>query len=124
MFARSKVLFLAAAAALLASAQRCPDDGKEPSGEISPGDFVELTSTSTCMDPCPTFTLRVRADGLVIWEGKSGVLTKGAATRQVPAAEARTLIEKLRAQGFWRLCSRGGAEDGPGLRSVLRHGVD
>jgi len=48
------VLLLAAAAALLASAQQCSGGGKEPAGEIAATDFVELTSTSTCMDPCPS----------------------------------------------------------------------
>lgn len=94
-----------------------------PNGEIAPSDFVELKSTSSCMDPCPVYSVRVRADGTVTWDGQSGVQTKGPATRQVSAEAARALIESYRAAGFWHLCQGvSGGEDGPEVSTTVHIG--
>lgn len=38
------------------------------------------------------------------WKGESSVLTKGDASKTIPAAQAKNLIERFRTPEFWSLC--------------------
>jgi hypothetical protein len=69
---------------------------------IQNGEFVELQRTR-CFGPCPVYTVRICADGRVLWHGATNVELRGDAESHVPAADARKLIEQFRAKGFWTL---------------------
>ncbi|MCA9705464.1 MAG: hypothetical protein KDK70_06440 [Myxococcales bacterium] len=46
-------------------------------------------------DPdCESYTIRVHADGRVEWEGLAFVQTLGPSTHQIPASDARRLIDR------------------------------
>ncbi len=65
-------------------------------------DFVELQRTS-CEGPCPVYSVRIYADGHVLWNGRNAVKVHGDATTRVAPAQARKLIEQFRNGGFWDL---------------------
>jgi hypothetical protein len=69
---------------------------------ISASDYLELERT-TCFGSCPAYTVRIQADGQVTWKGVNYVKVVGNASARVPAVQARTLIEKAVANGFWDL---------------------
>jgi hypothetical protein len=128
-FGRGGVFFAVATVCLISESwaqqgqgRGCSSEAAEPAVEIAPTDFVELKSTSSCMDPCPIYSVRVRGDGSVLWNGQLGVQMKGEATRQVSAEAARALIESYRAAGFWHLCDRGYGEDGPEVTTTVHIG--
>ena len=112
------------AAQQFAASEGCPVDASlEPAGNMAPTDFVEIQSVSGCMDACPVYSVKIRADGEVIWNGVRGVQNEGAATRQVSAEAARSLIESYRAKGFWHVCHpAGGGEDGPEVITTVHIG--
>ena len=74
-----------------------------PSQPLADTDFVEL-QRSVCYGSCPAYTVRISADGRVTWNGEASVLTKGEASKSIPAAQAKSLIEKFRTPEFWSLC--------------------
>jgi ankyrin repeat protein len=82
-----------------------------PADPVQPDDFVELQRTP-CFGSCPVYTVQIRADGQVHWQLPS--LRPAGAAATVSPAEARALLEKLRASGFWSLCGSYsvGATDG------------
>jgi hypothetical protein len=97
-----------------------------PAKAITAADFVQL-ERSTCYGICPSYSVRIRADGQVTWDGKSSVKVTGAATATIDPALARNLIEQHRANGFWNLCSSGPLKQiGDGQSSVItvRIGAD
>jgi len=105
--------------------RRCFNDQiATPTSEIANNDFVELEDKSPCsLLPCQNYSVRLQADGTVIWNGKPGARIEGAATPQVSPAAARALIESYRAEDFWSLCERGfGAADGPEVVVTLHIG--
>ena len=69
---------------------------------ISPSDFLELERTK-CFGSCPSYTVRIQADGQVTWKGADYVKVPGQATAKVSAEQARALIEKAIANNFWDL---------------------
>jgi hypothetical protein len=74
-----------------------------PSQPLADSDFVEL-QRSVCYGSCPAYTVRISADGRVTWNGEASVLTKGEASKTIPAAQTKNLIEKFRTPEFWSLC--------------------
>ena len=86
-------------------------------------DFVELQRTG-CLGSCPVYTVRIFADGRVVWKGKSAVKVRGDATSHVALAEASKLIEKFIASGFWDLPDQHGRSsvDGPSSITTLHVG--
>jgi hypothetical protein len=72
---------------------------------------VEL-KREPCYGSCPIYTVRIRADGQVHWQQPS--LGQAGAVASVSPSEARSLLAKLRANGFWSLCENYsvGATDG------------
>ncbi len=120
-------IFLAVAAGVcvepadgqFAPPRRCPDQPAAPTGDIAAGDFVELQFEGYR----PEYSVRLGADGTVVWNGKFGVETKGPATRQVSPEAARALIESYRASYFWGLCDKGwSAADAPEITVTLHLG--
>jgi TonB family protein len=93
-------------AALVGDTERsqCPtgEDKNAPSGR-TPADFVEL-SRSRCYGTCPSYSVRVHADGKVEWDGSAYVLAHGHRTGQIDSSAARGLIERFRTKEFWSLC--------------------
>ncbi len=100
----------AASAAALARSQRvlkggCPAAVPPTTSDsvASAMDWVELQRTK-CAAGCPAYTVRVYGDGRVIWQGDSGVATRGPATAEIDGTAARALIQEIAQRGFWRLC--------------------
>lgn len=85
----------------------CPSEPVvEPSTDApSGGDYVELERTQ-CFGSCPAYQVRIYADGRVEWNGKSHVQVAGQRSGQITPESARSLIEKFRDAGFWRLCAK------------------
>jgi uncharacterized protein len=106
-----------------AAASGCPDAsaGNPPADPFQPADFVELERTP-CFGACPVYTAQIRGDGEVNWRGPS--LGPTGATSTVNPVEARALLERLRTNGFWGLCSNYsiGATDGPTVITTLHIG--
>ena len=91
--------------------------------KLDRNDFVELQRTE-CLGSCPVYTVRIFADGRVVWKGKSAVKVRGDATSHVALAEASKLIEKFIASGFWDLPDPHGRSsvDGPSSITTLHVG--
>jgi TonB family protein len=83
---------------------RCPtgEDENAPAGS-TPADFVEL-ARSLCFGTCPSYSVKVHADGKIEWDGSGYVLVRGHRTGQIDASAARRLIERFRTKEFWSLC--------------------
>jgi hypothetical protein len=86
----------------------CPDGrtaemAQPPTASLASDDYVEL-QRSRCFGSCPVYSVRVRADGQVSWDGKEYVRVMGEATDQIAPEAAKNLIDKFRAAGFWSLC--------------------
>ena len=82
----------------------CPtgEDEKVPT-QTAADDFVEV-SRSPCYGSCPSYSVKVRADGTVIWNGFGHVEVLGRRTAHIDEAAARDLIERFRTKEFWSLC--------------------
>src|SRR6266850_6296804 len=83
----------------------CPAEGTHPlpPAVAQQGDFVQLERTS-CFGPCPVYSVKIQADGHVIWNGNRSVVVVGEDTATIRPSDARALIEKFRATDFWGLC--------------------
>jgi ankyrin repeat protein len=94
------------------TASACRSGGVSPTGAVRADDFVEIISvrpgplTDTAR-PLPQYSVRLRGDGSVVWNGDRDVRVVGTATTQLSAEKAQELIERYRANGFWNLCVRG-----------------
>jgi TonB family protein len=66
-------------------------------------DFVEL-SRSRCFGSCPSYSVRVSADGRVVWNGADYVLEHGLRSGWIDPSAARGLIDRFRTKEFWSLC--------------------
>jgi len=75
-----------------------------PNQPLSADDYIELERTA-CFGTCPVYSVRIYADGKIVWHGNSYVNSRGAMTTQVGSRESRALIDKLKAAGFWGLCN-------------------
>jgi len=86
-------------------------------------DFVELQRTS-CEGSCPVYSVRIYADGRVLWDGLRAVKVSGNATARVAPAQARKLIEQFRTGGFWDLRDNylASTTDLPGAITILHIG--
>jgi hypothetical protein len=83
----------------------CPEGADEDVPSVSTtDDFVEV-SRSGCMGSCPSYSVRIQADGTVIWNGGSlYVKVKGKRVANIGANVARNLLEKFRTKEFWSYC--------------------
>ena len=71
---------------------------------IRPNDYVELERWG-CYGSCPVYTVRLYADGTVLWNGRKFVAVLGDQSGQVNPSDAAALIQSFRERGFWTLCS-------------------
>jgi hypothetical protein len=83
---------------------KCPTGADEdvPS-HIGKDDFVEI-SRSGCMGSCPTYSVRVNADGTVVWNGQGFVEAIGRRESRIDARVARDLLDEFRTKTFWSYC--------------------
>jgi TonB family protein len=83
---------------------KCPTGADEdvPSAKAKE-DFVEVYR-SACMGSCPAYSVRVQADGAVLWEGQSSVEVVGKRKASIDASIARNLLEEFRTKEFWSFC--------------------
>ena len=83
----------------------CPTEAAAtpPAQPLAPDDFVQLQRT-ICFGSCPAYTVKVRADGEVEWRGETAVSLRGETRDRTGPEQARMLIERFRAAGFWGLC--------------------
>jgi TonB family protein len=70
---------------------------------ISKDDYVEI-SRSSCMGTCPSYTVKVEADGAVSWNGEAWVALIGGRKSTIDPESARRLLEKFRTTDFWSYC--------------------
>jgi hypothetical protein len=69
---------------------------------VSPSDADELRLERTaCYGACPVYTVTVRANGDVAFDGRAFVRVFGPASRKVPATRARALVDRAQAAGFF-----------------------
>jgi hypothetical protein len=79
----------------------CPEQAVvTPAGTLLLSDFVEL-HRSACFGLCPVYTIRIQADGQIVWHGDQFVQAIGERAGQ----DASALIERFRGAGFWNLCA-------------------
>lgn len=83
-----------ATAAATASAPRLSDGPIPDTAELS----LERTG---CLEACPEYTVTLRADGQVTYDGRSFVRVFGRQTKKVNAAKARALFDRLKTNGFF-----------------------
>ncbi|HEX4998143.1 MAG TPA: ankyrin repeat domain-containing protein, partial [Terriglobia bacterium] len=87
--------------------RQCASGRTAPTVSLSAGDFVQISHTpnlsSEAINP-PEYSIRVAADGAVLWNGVRNVRSIGAIKTTVAAEGARALIERYRANGFWDIC--------------------
>jgi hypothetical protein len=82
----------------------CPEGADEDvPAVIAKDDFVEV-SRYACMGSCPEYSVKVQADGKVIWDGGWFVEVKGRREARIDANTARNLLEKFRTKEFWSYC--------------------
>src|SRR5450432_1662926 len=85
-------------------ASGCASEDLTPSEELRGDDSVALERTACC-GFCPADTVTVHANGNIEWQGKAHVRQQGSGSAQVQPDAARSLIEKFRTSGFWKLCA-------------------
>lgn len=83
---------------------KCPTGAEEdvPS-ELANNDYVEVYR-SACMGSCPAYSVRVQADGAVLWDGQSSVEVVGKRKANIDSYVARALLERFRTKEFWSYC--------------------
>jgi len=83
---------------------RCPS-GKEKIPPVGRGgdDFIEM-SRSGCFGTCPVYTVRIHANGIVDWDGRSFVTQKRKDSGNVGSSVARELLDRVSSSEFWELC--------------------
>jgi hypothetical protein len=85
-------------------ASGCTSEDLAPSQELRGDDLIAIEHTA-CYGICPTYTVTVHANGKIAWQGKGHVAQQGSGTAVVQPDAARSLIEKFRTSGFWKLCA-------------------
>jgi hypothetical protein len=75
------------------------------------------------MGACPVYTVKIHADGHVVWQRKIGAQLESPVSKNIQPEDARALIERIRASGFWSLCETyPGWEDAPDAITTARIG--
>jgi TonB family protein len=86
-----------------AQASKCPAPETQPPASTGAQDFVEVFR-SACYGSCPVYTVRVSANGNVLWNGRMFVNARGEHRATIKAEDARALVERFRTAQFWSLC--------------------
>jgi uncharacterized protein DUF6438 len=82
-----------------------PQVERSTPASLEGGDAIMLYR-SPCAAGCQVYTLRVTQDGLVSYEGTSGVSRTGTATARVPQARVEGLLEELDGAGYFSFADR------------------
>jgi TonB family protein len=83
---------------------KCPigsDTDVPPTNTVD--DYVEL-SRSGCFGSCPAYSVKVQADGRIIWKGIGNVAVIGKHESRIDIDAARTLLNEFRTKDFWSYC--------------------
>ena len=75
-----------------------------PTGSLDSAKFV--LSRGSCLGTCPSYTVTVHGNGLVVYEGKNYVLVKGKHVTRVSTSAVGCLLKAFQAADFWSLSSR------------------
>ena len=105
-FEGSRTVRITSATPIDSTIQRtgCPDGKIEPPSEpIVSSDFVSL-SRSGCYGTCPSYQVKVHANGNVEWEGGSFVKDRGKTRWSVAGPAASALVQRFRLTDVWSLC--------------------
>jgi TonB family protein len=86
-----------------AQASKCPTPETQPPASTGAQDFVEVFR-SACYGSCPIYTVRVSANGDVLWNGRMFVNARGERRAAIKPEDARALLERFRTAQFWSLC--------------------
>lgn len=71
---------------------------------------VEITLRRTsCFGSCPSYSILIRGDGSVLYEGKGFVKQLGQHRTRISAAQVRALAERFFSEGFFSFCGTYGA---------------
>jgi hypothetical protein len=81
-------------------------------GPATPPFSVEMTR-GECMGRCPAYTVSIREDGAVHWQGAANVAVPGERAAQVDPAKLDALREAFRAARFMELDDSGRVPRGP-----------
>jgi len=65
-------------------------------------DFSITLERVGCLGSCPDYTITIRRDGSVRYEGRAYVHTEGVRKKTIPASAVQKLIEKLKDKGFFQ----------------------
>ena len=101
---------------------KCPAEAAQPPAvAVSSNDFVRLERT------IPVYTVKIHADGRVIWQHwqqQIGDPIESPVSKIIQPEDARALIERIRASGFWSLCETypGVSEDATEAITTVRIG--
>jgi TonB family protein len=88
----------------------CPTGTDEDApSQHSISDYVQI-ARSSCYGTCPSYSVRVNADGTVLWDGEGFVAVTGKRTAHIDVGIARKLLEKFRTAAFWSIAGTTPAE--------------
>lgn len=109
MSSRSSTLraaYLVAVGAILSACGPLARTPTPASTEPIPFDFQVTLERGPCFGSCPVYTLTVRADGAVEFEGWSFVAAEGSRTALLDAATVRRLRDAVIDSAFYQLVDR------------------
>lgn len=75
-------------------------------GNQTADDFSIFLERTGCQTGCPEYTVRIHADGTVVFEGKAFVKSKGVYRTHVGTREMENLLNDAIASGYFDLKSR------------------
>ena len=79
-----------------------PDSAITPSA----GPYAVTLYRSPCSAGCPVYDVSVTSDGVVRYEGRDGVLRRGAEDARIPQARVDALTRELEGAGYFKFASR------------------
>ncbi len=67
------------------------------------GTYPANTTDDSCRRPCPEYSLTIRGDGSVVYEGFQNVDTIGTRSDQIPLEDVSLLVRRFEESGFFEL---------------------
>ena len=117
--ANKHVTALALTAACVAYASGSSEQAL-PAG-FDPSQVVMRLERGRCHGSCPEYSVEIRGDGSVTYEGKSSVLVEGKLDWTIPHADVVALIDEIQKAGYFELKDEysDGSFDGPHCESLF-----
>ncbi len=83
---------------------------------------LEITLTRTpCWGFCPTYSIKIRGDGGVLYESNGFVKVRGERRSRISAAQVRKLAERFISEGYFSFCGTyGQPSDLPGAITSIK----